>query len=310
MAPPDSSLPRGPLPKPQSPPQPGSLKMRIVSVWSRWVQAYPIGSVRHARGEAYASRGAVLSVTPYRDTVTCIVAESKSETCQVHLLFRPFSEEQVVLVESLLAAGAAYELIFVEHAAKVLPRHFEEVKTKCSCADWLHPCQHSIAALSVLGSYLAMNPGLYFQLRLPFAQSKPEAAPATLSPEGFPEDFLPQTETFAGNQEDWAALQARILEPAPVRQLAKQLGTFYALASRFDPHKTLGATMRRAEDLAFGDLERLRQHANGEPVEPLDPPEPRSGTAAPASSTGGEESTATGLLSTIDKPPAADPAND
>lgn len=159
-----------------------SKKKDLANTWwgNRWIEAIESfqDNARLSRGRSYARKGQVTDITISEGAVIATVQGSRSKPYRTKVEFQTLSSQAWDLVIKALAEKALYtarllsgelpkevEAIFNEIKIPLLPSHYEDFSTDCSCPDWSNPCKHIAAVLYLLGEEFGRDPFLLFKAR-------------------------------------------------------------------------------------------------------------------------------------------------
>jgi uncharacterized Zn finger protein len=145
--------------------------------WMEVLNGYQIGD-RLQRGQKYARAGQVLSIEFGDGMVQARVQGSRPEPYEIVIRVTPLSEDawklvaagaakQVLYASKLLAGEMPQKMeeLFVAAGVELFPKRYTDMKSKCSCPDWLSPCKHVAAVYYLLGEEFDRDPFLIFRMR-------------------------------------------------------------------------------------------------------------------------------------------------
>lgn len=147
---------------------------------TQWIQALTqwYDPERLARGTSLARQGRVVEMTVQVGLARARVQGADGIEQEVRIDVRTFSEEQWQRIIAMLAGQAIYTAqllngempyeidgVFRAAGVSLFPRSATELVTECSCADWVRPCVHIVAALDRLGELLDADPFTMLVLR-------------------------------------------------------------------------------------------------------------------------------------------------
>ncbi len=149
--------------------------------WSgKWLAALErlVDSGRLGRGRSYARSGQVLNIDIQPGRVDSRVQGSAPRPYKVKIEITPLSDkewqrvadamsEQAIFAAKLLAGEMPQNIEEAFAAAHVtlFPTSRGDLKTACSCPDYLNPCKHVAAVYYLLGEQFDGDPFLLFRLR-------------------------------------------------------------------------------------------------------------------------------------------------
>ena len=132
---------------------------------------------RLPRGSAYASKGAVASISIHKNEIEARVQGSRPMPYNVHIAVPRFSPEQQDKLTDILAANPGWlagllnrqlppELLKLaeREGIMIFPKQWSDFGMSCSCPDWAVPCKHLAAVIYVLANEIDLNPMLVLQL--------------------------------------------------------------------------------------------------------------------------------------------------
>lgn len=186
----------------------------------RWIEVlsgFQIGD-RLESGQSYARSGQVLSIEFGDGTIRARVQGSKPQPYEIEIRVQPLPEEVWKLVATAAAEQALYaskllagempqkmEDLFTAAGVGLFPKRYTDMRSRCSCADWLHPCKHAAAVYYLLGEEFDRDPFLIFRLRgmqrerflaalvqNGAAQSSPSPSDATAKPRSVRDQSAPE----------------------------------------------------------------------------------------------------------------------
>jgi uncharacterized Zn finger protein len=201
--------------------------------WSaRFVQvleSYGLGA-RMQRGRRYARSGQVMSLDVSAGLLQAQVQGSRRAPYLVTVALATPTQQQWRAVDSALRAriGMAADLlagevptqleeVFEQARAPLFPRHWADLRARCSCPDSANPCKHVAAVLYVFADRLDDDPWLVLEWR---GRSREQvlAAVGLAAADQQPQDALPPWWPLRPGDgprpEDRAPLEGPIL-PAP-----------------------------------------------------------------------------------------------
>lgn len=211
--------------------------------WVTWIEGYPVGGERQARGRHYASSGAVTGMELLEGTVDAYVTGSGPEPYRIALEFVPI---EAARWRSLWLAATAEDVqsfqkgvltvgmreAFDSTGIRLFPERYKDLKTVCNCPDWMRPCKHALAALQVLGLEIGRDPMILVKLR--GGEQEPTIGEVEERPEEG-EQLRGEAKAFWGEGHEWAELQSKILAGGPAVRLLKRLGPVAVYGVRMDP---------------------------------------------------------------------------
>ncbi len=220
-----------------TPPPPG-----LGQLWLDFVSSYPVGDDRQFKGRFYADSGAVAGLEIGEGSVEAQVQGSRPTPYQVVLEFLPIERLkwealwQSMTPETMRDFGRGVFGNDVTQAFAIagitqMPQPYKELKTGCTCPDWMRPCKHVLAVLRVFGQELERDPLLLVRLRGGTQQEIVDFVP---EPEaGEPLDTDPVR--FWGEDFDWSGIEQNLLGGGTPSRLLKRLGPVAVYGVRMDP---------------------------------------------------------------------------
>jgi uncharacterized Zn finger protein len=149
--------------------------------WSkRWIEALESlhEDARLARGRSYARRGQVVSISVQKGAVNAKVQGTQSKPYSVNICLTPLSDTDWKHVTDIMASQAIFgakllsgempqniEEAFAQAKVSLFPASRKDLKTECSCPDWVNPCKHVAAVYYILAEKFDEDPFLIFKLR-------------------------------------------------------------------------------------------------------------------------------------------------
>ena len=166
------------------PPEHGIRIKKAGTTWwgQRWIEALEHvlrgQAGRLARGKTYARAGRTHDLVVRGGTVTAKVTGSRPTPYVVTIELSELDErawtraiaamaQKAQFTAELLAGQMPQEIdqAFLEAGKSLFPEQRAELKTSCSCPDYVDPCKHIAATHYVLGEALDRDPFLLFELR-------------------------------------------------------------------------------------------------------------------------------------------------
>lgn len=142
--------------------------------WNRAIKQYDIGE-RFNRGKSYARKGRVGSIKIQKGQVTATVYGSYEYDVTIDVrtfdsntwakVMEPIFSRPAII--SKLLAGRMpddIEAVFAEFGLDLFPNQ-KDIKTDCTCMDWVNPCKHIVAIYLLLAEEFDRNPFLIFDMR-------------------------------------------------------------------------------------------------------------------------------------------------
>ena len=211
--------------------------------WVEWLNEYPVGEERLNLSWQYLNSGAVQGLKVDGNTVEARVQASKDEPYRVVLHFLPVDSMQWDLLWSLLtpealrdfrsgSMGPVIRNAFAVSEVNPLPERYKDVKTICTCSEWLRPCKHALAVLRALGEEIEMDPMLLLRLRggePKEAKAAPEVEVQTSEP------LLADDVGYWGGDQRWEEFEAQLLAGGAPARLLKRLGPVSVYGVRMEP---------------------------------------------------------------------------
>lgn len=237
---------------------------------------------RLTRGRSYARSGQVMDLRVEPGSVTARVQGSAARPYAVKIHLAPFKDHEWARVEEALAEQAMFlaallagemprdvEQAFEAAGLSLFPSDPEELRSDCSCPDWMNPCKHVAATYYILAEAFDTDPFLVLtwrgrprddllaRLRELRASAPADEAPADEEPEETPSPQAgPAAADFwrAGGQ--MAALAFSPRAPAIADAVLRQLGPLPPEAGGPEADRALAAAYAAftaaAERRAFG----------------------------------------------------------
>jgi len=162
--------------------------------------------------------------------------------CRVVLQFTAVAREQWDLAWSLVtpealrdyrkgSPGPVLRRALAVAEVNLLPERYREVKTACSCADWMRPCKHALAVLRALGEEIERDPMLLVRLR----GGGPRGEMELVELEEGGEPLGTDAKSYWGEHQDWSEFEAGLLGGGVAARLLKRLGPVAVYGVRMDP---------------------------------------------------------------------------
>ena len=159
-----------------------SKRGKFVKNWwaDRWINALKnfMDSGRLSRGRSYARRGQVLEIDVEPGLISARVQGSRHRPYGVSIQLEPFSDRRWRKVFDTLAEQAIFaaqllngemppdiEQVFDAIQVSLFPATRDDLRTNCSCPDWINPCKHIAAVYYLMGERFDADPFLLFELR-------------------------------------------------------------------------------------------------------------------------------------------------
>ncbi len=133
---------------------------------------------RLSRGRSYARSGQVMDLLVKPGAVTAKVQGSRSTPYAVSIRLTPFTDAEWARVEEALADQALFlaallagemprdvEQAFSATGLSLFPSRAEELRSDCSCPDWMNPCKHVAATYYILAEAFDTDPFLVLRWR-------------------------------------------------------------------------------------------------------------------------------------------------
>jgi uncharacterized Zn finger protein len=209
--------------------------------WVEWLTQYPVGAERLAQSLDLLKSGRVGELKVDGGTVEAEVRDVLA--CQVVLHFLPVEREQWDLLWSLVSAealrdfgkgviGPVLQNAFAVTEVNLLPERYKQLKTICTCPDWMRPCPHALAVLRALGEEFELDPMLLMRLRGGGPREDVEVPEAAVE-EG--EALRTDALSYWGNGADWSGFEERLLAGGEPARLLKRLGPVSVYGVRMEP---------------------------------------------------------------------------
>ncbi|MCS6835115.1 MAG: SWIM zinc finger family protein [Anaerolineae bacterium] len=145
--------------------------------WINVLESYGLGT-RLQRGQEYARKGQVLSLTIEVGRVRAKVQGSRPKPYQVLIEVKPLTDEeweraldaiseQAIFTAQLLDGTMPQEIesAFEQANVGLFPDHVRDIMTECNCPDTANPCKHIAAVYYLLGEHFDQDPFLIFAMR-------------------------------------------------------------------------------------------------------------------------------------------------
>jgi uncharacterized Zn finger protein len=133
---------------------------------------------RLTRGRSYARSGQVMALRVEPGAVTARVQGSRPAPYDVRIHLTPFTDAEWARAEEALAGQALFlaallaaemprdvEQAFQAAGLSLFPSRPEELRSECSCPDWVNPCKHVAAAYYILAEAFDADPFLVLRWR-------------------------------------------------------------------------------------------------------------------------------------------------
>lgn len=145
--------------------------------WVRTLESLGMGP-RLARGRSYARLGQVRSLDVQAGTVKARVQGSRPQPYSITIWLQPLSDQEWERVIEVMASQAVFaakllagemptniEDAFRAASVPLFPTTEHDLRTDCSCPDWVNPCKHIAAVYYILAEHFDEDPFLIFKLR-------------------------------------------------------------------------------------------------------------------------------------------------
>ncbi len=155
---------------------PGSIP--IADLWKLEAESYPVGPTRIAQGLTYFARQRVSQLRGEVGKLTALVAGSVEEPYRVTIVLDVVPPVRWKPVRDWLRANEmdrqelergyltrAADIVLEEAGLTPVPLKYKEMRTECSCADWMRPCKHILATMFAFGLELQHEPMALWRLR-------------------------------------------------------------------------------------------------------------------------------------------------
>ncbi len=210
--------------------------------WLEWLAEYPVGGERLMQSIEFLRRGAVGELQIDEGSVEAQVKDLGPAPCRVVLQFTAVAREQWDLAWSLVtpealrdyrkgSPGPVLRRALAVAEVNLLPERYREVKTACSCADWMRPCKHALAVLRALGEEIERDPMLLVRLR----GGGPREEMELVELEEGGEPLGTDAKSYWGEHQDWSEFEAGLLGGGVAARLLKRLGPVAVYGVRMDP---------------------------------------------------------------------------
>lgn len=209
--------------------------------WMEWVAGYPVGADRLAASYQLLVDGRVGELRVDGPAVQASVEDGMGADVELHFL--PVEAEVWDLVWSMMTPdalrdfrkgglGSAVRNAFGVAEIGVLPEKYRDVKTACTCGDWMRPCRHALAVLRALGEEVERDPMLLVRLR---GGGPQEEAPVVEVVEQEGEALRTSEADFWGRPIDWSGFEESMLAGGAPSRLLKRLGPVSVYGVRMEP---------------------------------------------------------------------------
>lgn len=210
--------------------------------WAQWINEYPVGAERLEGSIEILKSGALDEITIDGGSVEATIWTKSGATIQPFAHFTPIDPSQWDLIWSLAPPDAtkdfkkgilspALRSAFAVAEVQAIPERYKEIKTGCTCSDWMRPCQHALALLRAIGAEIDADPMLLLRLR--GGEQQPQPQPVPVEDSGEPLSTNPAT--FWGTPHDWSGFEKDLLESSAPTRLLKRLGPVSVYGVRMDP---------------------------------------------------------------------------
>ncbi|GAC1363679.1 MAG: SWIM zinc finger family protein [Ktedonobacteraceae bacterium] len=145
--------------------------------WLHTLESFGMGS-RLSRGRSYARQGQVVSIDIKPGVVKAKVQGSMREPYKITIHLLPLSNDDWEKVTTALASQAIFaakllagempaniEEAFSSVRISLFPVSEEDLRTRCTCPDWVNLCKHTAAVYYILAEQFDEDPFLLFTLR-------------------------------------------------------------------------------------------------------------------------------------------------
>ncbi len=135
-------------------------------------------ATRLSRGRSYARSGQVMALEVTPGTVTAKVQGSRLTPYAVKVTLPRFTDEEWERAERALADQALFlaallagempgdvEKVFEAEGLSLFPSRLGDLRSDCSCPDWVNPCKHVAATLYILAEAFDADPFLVLAWR-------------------------------------------------------------------------------------------------------------------------------------------------
>lgn len=237
---------------------------------------------RLTRGRSYARSGQVMDLRVEPGAVTAKVQGSAARPYSVRIHLAPFKDHEWARVEEALAEQAVFlaallsgempkdvEQAFEAAGLSLFPSDPEELRSDCSCPDWMNPCKHVAATYYILAEAFDTDPFLVLTWRgrpreellarlRELRAARVEEAPVEEAPEEAPPPVVdaPAPADFWRAGDEMASLAFSPRAPAVADAVLRQLGPLPAEAGGAEADRALAtayaAFTAAAERRAFG----------------------------------------------------------
>jgi uncharacterized Zn finger protein len=145
--------------------------------WMQNLERYADFENRLPRGRTYVRSGSVLDLKISANTITALVAGSRSQPYKIAITIKPLEKkaEKSLMAKSRASLDSLQSLLSGEFPTDLKEEFFKqgsglfpspkEIALDCSCPDWADMCKHVAAALYGAAARLDEKPELFFVLR-------------------------------------------------------------------------------------------------------------------------------------------------
>lgn len=223
----------------------------LAELWRAEIESFPIGEARFQQGHAYFIRGAVQELSGKLGRIEAQVQGSKPTPYTVQLGMNLFAPEAWTRLDAWLEGNdwdkselekghisMALSMQLESLQLHLIPRKYKELRTDCTCADWMRPCKHVIAVCFAFALRIEHDPLLLLRLRGGnIGESDPEPEPAPdAATENLQEPLSAVGHTFwnANGSLEELALEIGLPEERSLRRYWQRLGPLPFWGGSFD----------------------------------------------------------------------------
>lgn len=209
--------------------------------WVEWLLEYPVGGERLSQSLDLLKAGLVGELMVDVGAVEAVVEDVLAFQVVVH--FPPVDAAQWDLLWSLVtpdamrdfrkgALGPVLRNAFAVAEVNLFPEKYKEVKTSCTCPDWMRPCRHALAVLRALGEEIEREPMLLARLR---GGGPREAVEVVVEEPETGEPLRTDEASYWGSGGDWSEFEEKLLAGGTPARLLKRLGPVSVYGVRMEP---------------------------------------------------------------------------
>ena len=237
----------------------------VTREFTAWLAGYQVGDDRHIESQVIANKGHVGELAEDGGTVEAMVHDEPPR--RVVLQFFPIDSSRWDLFWKLLTAEALREFrkgeigTVLRNALAVaeiplLPARYKELRTTCTCAEWLKPCKHALAVLRVLGKEIETDPLLLVRLR---GGGPREVMEEMEADDAVGEPLRTDAVGYWGDGRGWDEFTERALAGGLPARLLKRLGPVSVYGVRMEPESMFKPVYEGVASEAKVMLEGIRK---------------------------------------------------